>query len=88
MASNLLNLLQSVDIELISILEQNNLRPKNEGEFFEVLRDLDKNTIIVNAIISYSNEYTTSIAEWYAKRDKEDIKLIIDILQKRRYRDE
>lgn len=73
-------ILSQIDIELILILRQRFLYPKNEEEFFKVLNDLDKEEEIRNRLLSKSYKVYRSIVDLYKEKISENGDLLEGIL--------
>lgn len=65
-------LLTQVDVELILILRERFLYPKNEEDFFKVLNDLDKEEDIRNRLLSKSFKVYRSIVDLYKEKISEN----------------
>ena len=65
-------LLTQVDVELILILRQRFLYPKNKEDFFKVLNDLDKEEDIRNRLLSKSFKVYRSIVDLYKEKISEN----------------
>ena len=72
------NLLNIVDVELVIILKHNYMYPNNRDEFFNCLKELDKNDIYKERILSKSQLVYRTIYDFYSNIDDQKLKTILN----------
>lgn len=71
------SILRAIDIELISILREKVLYPKNKDEFFLTLDSLSEEIYMTEKILQHSDRMFRSITDYYRTVDDKTIDLII-----------
>lgn len=70
-------LLNQVDIALISFFRQRALKPVTMEEFWELLKVLDNDNYIYEALVSLMPKIEPSITAYYRKQDKIRVELLV-----------
>lgn len=74
----LASILHSIDIELITILREKSLFPKDKDEFIECLKVLDNDKNAMDKMLSHTNYIFVSLVDYYKTQSEDTIKLIIE----------
>lgn len=72
------NVLNIVDIELVIILKHNFMYPNSREEFFNCLKELDKNDSYKERILSKSHLVYRNIYDFYSDIDDLKLKTILN----------